>query len=197
VALPHETAFNMVVPDGTTWLVHEPPLSELDKITPDGDPSGGVASPTSRQCVVEVHVSPVKYGMPDGVALPGAIERCFQEDPPLLVVMMLRRLPPLGSPIVASTSPSAMQDRRVVQVTRFNISSPFGTATVPQLRPALFEVTAIALLIAVFTPTAMQKDLVGHETPTSLPTPFGNAGANDHEPPPLRVLSSAPRSPLP
>jgi hypothetical protein len=197
VALPHETAFKMVVPVGRAWLVHDAPLSVLDTITPDGEPSGGVASPTSRQSVVEAHVRPVKYGMPGGAALPVAIERCFQVDPPLLVVMMLRRLPPLRSPMVASTSPSAMQDRWVVQVTKFSCSSPLGTATVLQLLPALFEVTAIALLIAMVTPTAMQKTLVGHEIPTSRPTPFGNAGTNDHEPPPSRVRSTVPRSPLP
>ena len=135
--------------------------------------------------------------MPSGAAGSVAIELCVQVDPPLVVVMMLRRLPSLGSPIVASTSPSAIHDRRVVQVTKFSCSSPLGTATVVQLLPALFEVTAIALPIAVVTPTAMQKDLVGHEIPTSLPTPLGNAGANAHEPPPLSVLSTAPRSPLP
>jgi hypothetical protein len=58
-----------------------------------------------------------------------------------------------------------MQDRRVVQVTKFRCSSPLGSATVFQLLPALFDVTAIALLIAVVTPTAMQKNLVGHEIP--------------------------------
>jgi hypothetical protein len=84
-----------------------------------------------------------------------------------------------------------------VQVTKFSSSSPLGTATVLQLRPALFEITAIALVIAVVTPTAMQKVLFGHEIPTSLPTPFGNAGASDHVPPPSRVLITAPRWPLP
>jgi hypothetical protein len=197
VALPHEMAFSMVVPGGRAWLVHEAPRSELDKITPDGEPSGGVALPTRWQCVSEGHVRPLKYGMPRGAVLSVAIERCFQVDPALVVVMMLRRLPPLGSPMVASICPSAMQDRRVVQVTKFSCSSLLGTTTVLQLLPASFEVTAIALLIAVFTPTAMQKNLVGHEIPTSLPTPFGNVGSNDHELPPLRVLSTAPRSPLP
>jgi hypothetical protein len=111
VALPHEMAFNMVVPGGTAWKVHEAPRSVLEAIIPDGEPSGGVASPTSRQCVAVAHVRPLKYGMPRGAALLVAIERCFQVDPPLMVVMMLRRLPALGSPVVASTSPSAMQKR--------------------------------------------------------------------------------------
>ena len=197
VALPHETAFKNVVPGGTAWNVHDAPRSVVEAIIPDGEPSGGVASPTSRQCVAVAHVRPVKYGTPRGAALLVAIERCFQVDPPLMVVMMLRRLPVLGSPVVASTSPSAMQTRGVVQVTKLSSSSPLGTAAVRQLLPALFEITAIALVIAVVTPTAMQKVLVGHEIPTSLPTPLGNAGANDHVPPPSRVLSTAPRSPLP
>jgi hypothetical protein len=195
VALPHEMAFNMVVPGGTAWKVHEAPRSVLEAIIPDGEPSGGVESPTSRQCVAVAHVRPLKYGMPRGAALV-AIERCFQA-PPLTVVMMLRRLPPLGSPMLASAAPSAMQKRRVLQVTKSSSSSPLGTATVLQLRPALFEITAIAPVIAVVTPTAMQKVLVGHEIPTSLPTPFGNAGSNDHVPPPSRVLITTPRWPLP
>src|SRR5580704_12234562 len=86
-------AFSMVVPGGRAWLVHEAPRSELDKITPDGEPSGGVALPTSWQCVSEEHVRPLKYGMPRGAVLSVAIERCFQVDPALVVVMMLRRLP--------------------------------------------------------------------------------------------------------
>jgi hypothetical protein len=197
VALPHETAFNMVVAGGTAWNVHEAPRSVLEAIIPDAEPSGGVASPTSRQCVAVAHVIPLKYGMPRGAALLVAIEPCFQVAPPLLVVMMLSRLPPLGSPIVASTSPSAMHDFRLVQVTRFSSSSPLGTATVLQLRPASFVITAIAPVIAVDTPTAIQKVFVGHEIPTSLPTPLGNAGANDHAAPPSRVLITAPRWPFP
>ena len=60
VALPHEMAFNMVVPGGTAWLVQDAPPSALDKMTPDGEPSGGVASPTRKQCVAEAHVRPPK-----------------------------------------------------------------------------------------------------------------------------------------
>ena len=62
-------AFNMAVPGGRAWLVHDAPLSVLDMIISDVEPSGGVASPTSRQCVVEAHVRAVKYGMPEGAPL--------------------------------------------------------------------------------------------------------------------------------
>jgi hypothetical protein len=197
VAFPHEMAFKPVVAGGTGRNDHDAPLSLLEATIPDEGPSGTVDSPTSRHWECVAHVMLVKYGTPGG-ALPLSLrELCFQVDPPLAVVMMLSRLPPLGSPMMASTSPSAMQERRVVQVTKCRVSSPLGTLTVFQLRPALFEVTAIALVIAVVTPTAIQKVLVGHESATSLPTPLGSAGASVHEFPPSSVRITAPRSPLP
>jgi hypothetical protein len=61
--------FNMDVLAGMAWLVHEVPLSVLEKMIPDEAAWAGMASPTRRQCVVEAHVRPLKYDMPPGARL--------------------------------------------------------------------------------------------------------------------------------
>jgi hypothetical protein len=52
-------ALRKVVPAGGGTSVQEWPPSELAEIKPDGDPSPGVAFPTSKHCVGVEQVKPM------------------------------------------------------------------------------------------------------------------------------------------
>jgi hypothetical protein len=61
-----EIAFRKVVSAGTDSDRHVFPPSLLAKIVPVGDPSPGVASPTSKQRIGVEHDKPLKFGAPIG-----------------------------------------------------------------------------------------------------------------------------------
>src|ERR1700735_3378225 len=124
VALVQEIAFRKVVSGGTGSDAHVLPPSLLAKIMPVGDPSPGVASPTSKQRIGVEHAKPLKFAAPTGP--PTGATLWAQVDPPSAVVRRLRSSPELRSPTVASLIPSTMQSPGVEHVTSDRARWPCG-----------------------------------------------------------------------